>query len=708
VADLFQPRTWADGAAGGDLALMTAARGPNRWEAALAAIDDAVEALAGQVEALVSAAGALAPNRVRTGASAQRGTPTRGALFWDETLDRLIVGNGLAWEGADGNALAGDGGTGTQAPTLLVVEQTGEGAVSFTWSAVPDADHYELREASSPLGVAGKTALTGTTTTLTGLAPRVYEFWLVAAYAGGTLSADSNHELIDVTTAGGSGSASSPAGILGLGSGGGFWDVGIGLPSGHVNYPYSQLAAGFTSTPYFVPTSDLSGVLFRAPMHGGLTSDAAGGARSELREYLNGTGTKAAWVAAFGTHVLEYTFRVEHLQPIRPYVIVGQVHDAANDSLSIRIRGAALTGNTMNVEAWIYGSRVTTNLVTGYAIGTDVKIRIEFSSGTLRIYVNGVLKVTNTTAFANKTAAEQYFKLGAYAGSSTAKYGESASEYAQVRIVGAIVCTHSTGSTSGVEVVQEKAFQLTSTAENSTVAWWENYDYIQDILDGRGYTGGIVGFTSATGDMLELVQDYAARKTTGNALAPYLPNLQRCADFGDTVSSAVYGVNGGGASTKANTELGAAYRTAWANAANTDAVFRLAQRDYRARVYWQPAYVAAQADGLGPLGIAIYYDTSVNHGPGQASGSDGSFDNIRARTTGTKPSAGGSESTWLTNFLNVRSSVLTAWGDNPSDGRISMFRGLLTAGKLTLATPFSWSVYGDTFTMSTDPTPRTD
>jgi chitosanase len=261
---------------------------------------------------------------------------------------------------------------------------------------------------------------------------------------------------------------------------------------------------------------------------------------------------------------------------------------------------------------------------------------------------------------------------------------------------------------SQADINKEKALEITSTAENSTKNWWDSYDTIEDILDGRGYTAGIVGVCSATGDMLELVQDYVLRKPTSNVLEPYVDNLQTTTNYGDTVDSAEYGVDGGGASDIAASELGSAFQTDWVDAATNDAIFRLVQRDFRDRVYWQPAYDAAVADGLGPLGLAIYYDTSVNHGPGDTNSNDGSFDDIRSRTTGTKPKNGGSEVTWLTNFLNKRAAVLTSWGDNPSDGRINMFKNLLSTGNLQLATPFSWSVYGDTFTMSTDPTPHTE
>jgi hypothetical protein len=109
-------------------------------------------------------------------------------------------------------------------------------------------------------------------------------------------------------------------------------------------------------------------------------------------------------------------------------------------------------------------------------------------------------------------------------------------------------------STQGL-IDQEKAFQITSTAENSTVKWWDTYGTIEDIRDGRGYTGGIVGFTSATEDMLELVQRYVALQPNHNLLAPHLTGLRSCARLGETVDDAEYGVDGGRASPPARTSL---------------------------------------------------------------------------------------------------------------------------------------------------------
>ena len=68
--------------------------------------------------------------------------------------------------------------------------------------------------------------------------------------------------------------------------------------------------------------------------------------------------------------------------------------------------------------------------------------------------------------------------------------------------------------------------RLVSSAENSSLDWRAQYRYIQDIHDGRGYTAGIIGFCSGTGDMLEVVQAYT-RARRHNPLARFIPALKR-------------------------------------------------------------------------------------------------------------------------------------------------------------------------------------
>ena len=65
-------------------------------------------------------------------------------------------------------------------------------------------------------------------------------------------------------------------------------------------------------------------------------------------------------------------------------------------------------------------------------------------------------------------------------------------------------------SPSGLASPQKKEFamKLVSSAENSSLNWRAQYRYIEDIHDGRGYTAGIIGFCSGTGDMLAVVRAF--------------------------------------------------------------------------------------------------------------------------------------------------------------------------------------------------------
>ncbi|MDQ0988342.1 hypothetical protein QFZ71_005625 [Streptomyces sp. V2I9] len=191
-----------------------------------------------------------------------------------------------------------------------------------------------------------------------------------------------------------------------------------------------------------------------------------------------------------------------------------------------------------------------------------------------------------------------------------------------------------TGQAAGVSglddpVKKEIAMQIVSTAENSSLQWREQFDYIEDIGDGRGYTAGIVGFCSGTHDMLELVEYYTAQ-VPGNPLAKYLPAL-RAVDGSDSHEG-----------------LDPGFTAAWEKAAATPE-FRAAQEHERDRVYFDPSVSRAKSDGLRVLGQFVYYDAIVMHG---RSG----FDSIRAeaRNDARTPAEGGDETAYLDAFLDAR------------------------------------------------------
>lgn len=224
------------------------------------------------------------------------------------------------------------------------------------------------------------------------------------------------------------------------------------------------------------------------------------------------------------------------------------------------------------------------------------------------------------------------------------------------------------------------AMQLVSSAENSSLRWRRQYTYLEDIGDGRGYTGGIIGFCSGTGDMLAVVRGYT-RRHPGNPLAHFLPALRR--------------VEG----TDSHAGLGRPFVRAWHRAARTSG-FRHAQDAERDRVYFDPAVRRAKRDGLRTLGQFVYYDAMVMHGPG---GDRLSFGGIRraAMRRAATPAEGGSELRYLNAFLDARTRVMRTEEAHQDTSRIDTEqRVFLRRRNFGLRPPLTWHVYGDRFHIS--------
>jgi chitosanase len=224
---------------------------------------------------------------------------------------------------------------------------------------------------------------------------------------------------------------------------------------------------------------------------------------------------------------------------------------------------------------------------------------------------------------------------------------------------------------------KEIAMEIVCSAENSSLDWKAQYKYIEDIDDGRGYTAGIIGFCSGTGDMLELVELYADRKPN-NVLQKYLPALRR--------------VNG----SDSHSGLDPNYTKDWKTAAK-DTVFQQCQNDERDRVYFNPAVSQGKADGLRTLGQFCYYDAIVMHGPGSDSTSFGGI-RKRALSKAKPPSQGGSEKTYLNAFLDARVWAMKQEEAHSDTSRVDTAqRVFLRKGNFNLDTPLDWKVYGDPY-----------
>ncbi|MDY7083909.1 MAG: chitosanase [Actinomycetota bacterium] len=220
---------------------------------------------------------------------------------------------------------------------------------------------------------------------------------------------------------------------------------------------------------------------------------------------------------------------------------------------------------------------------------------------------------------------------------------------------------------------KDVAMQLVSAAENSSLDWRAQFRYIEDIGDGRGYTAGIIGFCSGTGDMLELVQAYT-NAVPGNVLAKYLPALRS--------------VNG----TASHAGLDPNFTADWRTAA-ADPRFQAAQESERDRVYFNPSVRDGKADGVRALGQFAYYDAAVMHG----------YEGMRAiRNQALKrakpPAQGGDERVWLNAFLDERVIEMRKEEAHSDTSRVDTAqRRFLGNGNFDLNTPLDFAVYGDNF-----------
>ncbi len=232
------------------------------------------------------------------------------------------------------------------------------------------------------------------------------------------------------------------------------------------------------------------------------------------------------------------------------------------------------------------------------------------------------------------------------------------------------------------------AMQLVSAAENSSINWKCQYRYIEynvekDKDKNRGYTAGIVGFTSKTGDMLEVVKRFD-RNSGDNLLRKYIRALEESVD------------------SKCQHRLGEEFVEAWQKSDEEHReAFREAQDYVRDEKYFNPAVCQAQCDGLKTLGQFIYYDAMVMHGPDSKMKEEISFDRIRADAMkkAKTPANGGDETTYLNAFMSIRVEFMKREADHKGniDRVKNMQQEFLKAKNFDLNPPLRFKVYDDLF-----------
>jgi len=217
---------------------------------------------------------------------------------------------------------------------------------------------------------------------------------------------------------GGGSDGSVPADVLDLTN----WK--LTLPTGSAGSPteITQPALdSYSNSPYFTVSG--GSVQFRAPVNG-VTTSGSSYPRSELREMTNNGSSNASWSTTSGTNTMTIDEAITATPAVKPQVVAGQVHDASDDVLTIRLEGSNL-----------FVDHNGPTLTSSYALGTRFTVQIVASGGHIKVSYNGAQKDDYAIS-----SSGDYFKAGAYTQANCSNSAPcSDSNYGQVNVYGLTV-----------------------------------------------------------------------------------------------------------------------------------------------------------------------------------------------------------------------------------------------------------------------------
>ena len=218
--------------------------------------------------------------------------------------------------------------------------------------------------------------------------------------------------------------------------------------------------------------------------------------------------------------------------------------------------------------------------------------------------------------------------------------------------------------------------QLTSIFENAKLDL--QFDYVEDIKDGRGYTFGFVGFCSGTGDGSQMLAEYSSLIGGKDAETTKYLNAMKAIDAkGKDMNPTLVGLDG---------------FVNYVNKNGKKQEWIQANLNIANKLYVIPSQKKAKELGLvTPLSMGQLYDSYLNHGE------SGGLAIIKK--TGSV-SAVGNEKAWLEKYLQNRYNVLAkdkTWVE--ALDRIRVYQKLL-AENPELNRPIKVTCYGGSYTLS--------
>lgn len=176
----------------------------------------------------------------------------------------------------------------------------------------------------------------------------------------------------------------------------------------------------FEAPPYFDRV--LGATLFRAPVNGAHTENSRY-PRSELREMI-----PVKWSNATGVHEMSIEQAITAVPGGKPEVVAGQIHDADDDVMMVRLEGKRLFIEHDGDELAL--------LTDNYQLGTRFRVTLRAEPGAIRVFYNGV--EVQQARFAG-TFNDCYFKAGCY----TQANESNGTGYGEV-VIYALTVTHAT------------------------------------------------------------------------------------------------------------------------------------------------------------------------------------------------------------------------------------------------------------------------
>ncbi|MFA6973727.1 MAG: polysaccharide lyase family 7 protein [Parcubacteria group bacterium] len=198
------------------------------------------------------------------------------------------------------------------------------------------------------------------------------------------------------------------------------------LPTGASGKPREIKAPSlstFADAQCFRVNDSADGVVFRAAVNG-VTTSGSSYPRSELREMsANGT-SQASWSTSSGTHSMFIDAAITAVPKTKKHVVLGQIHDASDDVIVIRLEYPKLFVDINGQEG--------PTLDSNYKLGKRFTVKFVAAGGKIQIYYNGSAAPSYTLS---KKTSGCYFKAGAYTQSNCSKEKDcSSNNYGEVVI----------------------------------------------------------------------------------------------------------------------------------------------------------------------------------------------------------------------------------------------------------------------------------